>query len=198
MWDVQVDTQENDVNKIRLFANNGEMRYADVIQGWRTNHEFRNFYISILKQSPLEAFFWENPPLTGSSIHQAYEFVLVNSPQLSNADADSRSFSRQFELQSKDQSVIRFSNLGGDAELVVPRPGTPERHYAHFAAFLRAAPSAQVHELFVVLADALKDRDREEPVWVSTSGLGVYWLHIRLDRRPKYYTYQPYKRYFEL
>lgn len=25
------------------------------------------------------------------------------------------------------------------------------------------------------------------------SGLGVYWLHVRFDSRPKYYNYQKYK-----
>lgn len=30
-------------------------------------------------------------------------------------------------------------------------------------------------------------------VWLSTCGTGVAWLHIRLDSRPKYYTYTPYK-----
>lgn len=33
------------------------------------------------------------------------------------------------------------------------------------------------------------------PIWLSTSGLGVYWLHMRLDRRPKYYTYEPFKEF---
>ena len=31
------------------------------------------------------------------------------------------------------------------------------------------------------------------PVWVSTAGAGVSWLHVRLDDRPKYYGYQPYR-----
>lgn len=31
------------------------------------------------------------------------------------------------------------------------------------------------------------------PVWLSISGLGVYWLRIRLDARPKYYQHLPYK-----
>jgi len=33
----------------------------------------------------------------------------------------------------------------------------------------------------------------DRPTWLSTAGLGVYWLHLRLDSRPKYYRYQPYK-----
>lgn len=30
------------------------------------------------------------------------------------------------------------------------------------------------------------------PVWLSTAGAGVAWLHVRLDDRPKYYSYRPY------
>ena len=32
-----------------------------------------------------------------------------------------------------------------------------------------------------------------DPIWFSTSGSGVAWLHFRLDSRPKYYTYKPFK-----
>ena len=40
-------------------------------------------------------------------------------------------------------------------------------------------------------------RLRQDPgrsVWLSTSGLGVYWLHMRLDSYPKYYTHDEYKK----
>lgn len=36
-------------------------------------------------------------------------------------------------------------------------------------------------------------QDDSHPVWFSTSGMGVPWLHFRLDHRPKYYTFTPYK-----
>jgi hypothetical protein len=39
----------------------------------------------------------------------------------------------------------------------------------------------------------MEKRLSASPVWLSTSGLGVYWLHVRLDTHPKYYQYQPYK-----
>ncbi|HSL46223.1 MAG TPA: hypothetical protein VK897_22505 [Anaerolineales bacterium] len=194
MWEAQVDKKDKDVHKIRLFENQDQILYEDVIRYWRENPEFRDFYVSILKDSPFEAFFWENPPLTRSSITQAYEFVLVNSPHLSSVHADPRPFSQQFNSQPDSQNVIKFQNIGGDAELVAPRPIASESYYSHFAIFLRQAPAAQVHELFVVLADTLKDKIGDKPIWVSTSGLGVYWLHLRIDQRPKYYTYQPYKR----
>ncbi|MFY0533025.1 DUF6940 family protein [Nannocystis pusilla] len=30
-------------------------------------------------------------------------------------------------------------------------------------------------------------------VWLSTSGSAVPWLHVRLDARPKYYVFGPYR-----
>ena len=35
----------------------------------------------------------------------------------------------------------------------------------------------------------------DAPAWVSTSGLGVSWLHIRIDTRPKYYSYAPFRAF---
>jgi hypothetical protein len=193
MWRAQLDTDDQNVYKVRLFENSDSLCFDDVIRDWHGNHEFRSFYISILKDSPFDAFFWEHPPLTESNLRQAYEFVLVNSPQLSSVRADPKPFSREFHSQAYSQSIIRFENLGGDAELVVPRPLAAESFYSHFANFLRNAPQEQAHQLFVILAETMKNKIGHEPIWISTSGLGVYWLHIRLDKRPKYYTYQPYK-----
>lgn len=31
------------------------------------------------------------------------------------------------------------------------------------------------------------------PVWLSTAGMGVSWLHVRLDARPKYYGFAAYR-----
>jgi hypothetical protein len=32
------------------------------------------------------------------------------------------------------------------------------------------------------------------PVWLSTAGAGVPWLHLRLDDRPRYYGFAPFRR----
>ena len=36
--------------------------------------------------------------------------------------------------------------------------------------------------------------DPDRPMWLSTCGTGVAWVHMRLDQRPKYYTYTPFAR----
>jgi hypothetical protein len=197
MWEAKSNIVNNNAYKISLFEDKVQLCCADVIRHWRTSYEFRDFYISILKESSFDAFFWEHPPLTKSNASKAYEFVLVNSPQLSRVRADPNPFLVQFRSKTASQSIIAFENLGKDAELIVPCPMVVESKYAHFADFVRNAPKDQMHELFVVLANSLENKMGDKPTWVSTSGLGVYWLHIRLDTRPKYYSYQPYKEYVE-
>ena len=197
MWEVQRNKEDRAVHKINLFENNEQLRYDDVILYWRENHEFRNFYISVLNESPFEAFFWEHPPVTRLNIQQPYEFVLVDSPQLARVSADPDPFQERFASLPPGKEVITFENLGRDAELIVPCPVVAQAIYTHLASFIRNAPEHQKHNLFTTLAGSLRNRINDRPTWVSTSGLGVYWLHIRLDSSPKYYSYQDYRHYVE-
>jgi hypothetical protein len=41
----------------------------------------------------------------------------------------------------------------------------------------------------------MQRRLNNKPVWLSTAGAGVAWLHIRLDDRPKYYGYTPFRAF---
>ena len=195
MWVAKSVALDNHVHKISIVEGESLLGYEDVIHYWQDNSEFRDFYFSILQESSLDAFFWENPPVTKSNINQAYEFVLVHSPQLSRVHSDPSPFEDKFKLQPADQSVIAFENLGRDAELIVPCPIAAQNIYAHFASFIRQAPEYQKHDLFITVANSLNNRINNHPTWVSTSGLGVYWLHIRLDTRPKYYSYQAYRQF---
>ncbi|MEL7448175.1 MAG: hypothetical protein AAFN78_03145, partial [Pseudomonadota bacterium] len=63
----------------------------------------------------------------------------------------------------------------------------------HLADFLRTADASQVHAFWQAVGEAVAEKIGDETLWLSTSGLGVYWLHARLDRRPKYYTHTPYR-----
>lgn len=70
------------------------------------------------------------------------------------------------------------------------------RDFTHFQSFLQTAESTQVLQLLQRATSELLSYMKSHPkqrVWWSTSGLGVYYLHIRLDPRPKYYNWIPYK-----
>lgn len=69
--------------------------------------------------------------------------------------------------------------------------------YAHLADFIKTAPAVQQLQLWKKLAEEtirrLSSLSDGQKLWISTSGLGVSWLHIRLDSVPKYYNYEPYQ-----
>lgn len=166
--------------------------FGDVMAGWQRDSAFRAFFIEVLAQVPLEAFRWETPPVTRDTPDQPFEFVLLDAPELKRP-ADPADFVEHFRNAASGE-VIEFANLGGDALMVVPTPTEPGAACAHLAAFARGAPADQQHALWQRVGRALERRLGERPVWLSTAGAGVPWLHVRLDDRPKYYGYEPWHR----
>jgi hypothetical protein len=181
------------VLRFRLLHNSEPLSWSDVIERWQNDRSFRSFFISILVDAPYSAYFWETPPVTSTSFDRQFEFVLVDSPQLADVRADQSAFTNHFASAEPGASVIEFSNLGGDATLVVPCPCGSLPAYSQISAFARQAPEDQQDQLWQLVGAALERQLGTQPVWVSTSGLGIYWLHVRLDSTPKYYTYDPYR-----
>src|SRR5262245_61686135 len=166
--------------------------FADVLRGWREDAEFRDQYNGMLAAVPFSAFRWETPPVTDATLTRAFEFVVLDSPGLVRRP-DPEAFAEHFG-GSAGTGVVVFPNLGGDAVMVVPRPEAEPSHYGHLAAFVRHAPERQRHALWQAVGEVMAGRVGEKPVWLSTAGAGVAWLHVRLDDRPKYYGYGPYRQ----
>lgn len=191
MWDTEIESLDGGrVHKVLILDGERVLPYAAVLGGWRTDARFRKFFNQLLADAPFEAFFWETPPLTRTSLDQPFECVIVNSPALAGVDADRAAFAAYFD--SASDTVTDFPNLGRDALLVAPCPQGPEQVYPHLAAFVRDGPVAQQQALWQRVGECVAGRLTDRPLWVSTSGLGIYWLHVRLDSFPKYYTWRPY------
>ena len=184
------------VEKFVIARDNPALAIADVIAAWREDAAFRAFYCGVLAAAPWPAFFWEMPPIRRGHTDMPYEFVLIRSDALARMPPDTDAFEEQFVSTSESQLVATFPNLGGDAVLVAPKQIGPPETYAHLAGFVRGAPEAQQQALFQALGEAVDGflRDYDGRIWISTSGFGVAWLHIRLDTYPKYYQHQPYAR----
>lgn len=176
-----------------LAGESGTLSFREVVALWRDNPAFGCFFTSLLKEHPFEAFFWECPPVTVETQNKDFEFVLVESGALPGLKPDASTFKSQFMAQ-KSKAVIAFPNLGGDAVLVVPAPIAEPGCYTHLAQFVRRAPGSQLKQFWETVGLQMQQRVSDEPVWLSTAGLGVSWLHLRLDSRPKYYRHEPYKQ----
>ena len=182
------------LHKFCIIRNAEPLRYADVINLWQHNDSFRSFFISILSDTPFSAFCWETPPVTTGTVNRAFEFVLIDSPGLAHIP-DPITFAGHFTTEDSDAGIVVFENLGKDATLVVPSPRGPESAYSHLAAFTRQAPQSQNHALWRNVGKAMRQRITDRPVWLSTAGGGVSWLHVRLDSWPKYYRFRQYTEF---
>lgn len=162
----------------------------EFIQDLRSSLDFQLAFSSAIANCPFPAVFFELPPITQDRLQRPFEFVLVESNSLVNIKANPSAFA---EHLTQDTKVVAFHNLGGDARLIVPCPAGMAK-YGHLKAFLGTASLVQVRAFWEKVAEEYEAAIGDAPKWLSTAGLGVSWLHLRIDSRPKYYRYQPYKQ----
>jgi hypothetical protein len=177
----------------RILEDGDPLSFRRFFELLAADEQFENWYCEELAAFEAAAFYWELPPLTSRALEQDAEFVLIEAPMLVRFPPEQAPFAKHFE-KAPDEAVIVFPNLGGDAVLVVPCPRGPDDHYPHLAAFIRAASKQQVRTLWHRTARELLRSIGDRPIWLSTAGGGVAWLHMRLDSRPKYYSHAPYRR----
>ncbi len=193
MWHTQFENLGRQSLRLRLLSAQQVLTFARVVELWRCNALFREWFNGILADVPFAAYVWEAIPTSPRAAGREFECVLISSDALADIDPDPASFETQFASMPASETVVTFPNLGGDAMLVVPRPAVSGSVYGHLAAFARRAPAEQIQALWQAVGDALAERKYLQPVWLSTAGLGVPWLHVRLDSRPKYYRFGPYR-----
>ncbi|MDX2301933.1 MAG: hypothetical protein NW226_03995 [Microscillaceae bacterium] len=186
----KTDIQKESVHKYFIFQNENLLSYSDFLHHLSDSQSFRVFYNTLLADCDFKAFFWENPPTSKSSLDQNYEFVLIKNDFLSSVQANAQTFASHF---SPKETVVDFPNLGGDTRLIVPTPISTSDFYSHLGNFVRNAPLDQIDAFWKKVGEKYLESVKNGKYWLSTSGLGVYWLHVRIDTIPKYYGHQEYR-----
>ena len=175
------------------------------------------------QDAPFGAYRFETPGVSPDTVSKTrFEFVLVEDTYLEtfgktpdpdafyeNLSSPSCKNSGGHETDATPAGCV-FPNLSGSATLAAPTdwspPSSPSIYsssYGHLANFVRGAPEQQVLQLWNVVGNTLMKKlilQAEQSsssvfTWFSTAGTGVAWLHFRLDSRPKYYSYRPYKQF---
>ncbi|RFF28821.1 MULTISPECIES: DUF6940 family protein [unclassified Wenzhouxiangella] len=188
-YKVHAETLDQRVIRFTLVDSDGCLSWRRVLEGWRRGQTFSDPLGRRLAELPFAAFRWETPAMTVDRLDTRFECVAVDDPSI-DVMPDPSPFAGHLR---SDRPVVRFPNLGGDAVLVVPCRRDGEAAYTHLANFLRGAPREQQRSFWREVSLAMADRLGERPVWLSTAGGGVAWLHVRLDDRPKYYVHAPYR-----
>lgn len=188
MWIAKTEKIPNG-RRIQICNGDDVVSFRSYLTLLEENRDFGSWYTDLLAAADYDAFFWEHPPLSNANIDLDAEFVLLDSPALARFAPDPDPFRSHFR---NDDDIVSFRSLGGDAVLIAPRPSEPLAACAHLAAFVRDASRAHVQSLWHETGKAVRAILSDQNLWLSTSGLGVAWLHVRLDSYPKYYQHRPY------
>ncbi|MDZ7842387.1 MAG: hypothetical protein U5R46_16430 [Gammaproteobacteria bacterium] len=192
MWSSSQKPLSDKVRSVRIQGAHDTLVFGEFIELLRGEDDaFRLYFIGLLNDCPFGCFRFETPPVTAAGLDQPFEFVLVDSPEI-DLPPDPADFQGHFDHRPED--VLVFDNLGGDATMIVPRPRQGVPGYAHIAGFTRDAPPDQQQVLWRTVGEAVHRSLGDAPLWLNTAGGGVPWLHVRLDSRPKYYVFDPYRR----
>lgn len=155
----------------------------------------------LIVESHFSGVYFETKGVTSlTAAKQDMQIVIVEANHLEGSgktEASSTDFSEYLSEGRPTDDACKFTNLGGDAQLIAPleKDGDLDVDYSHLKAFLSGAPQKQIEGVWKMVAttylDMLKEREGK-PLWLSTAGDGVPWLHFRLDYSPKWFKYMPF------
>ncbi len=189
-----IEIKEQNENTVRFRLKNGEqnLTFKEVFKLWSNNPEFIAFYKAELIKLNYEAFYWEHPAINKEFLERKYECIIQRSRPLEHLPINENAFKDYIHM---NEQVTNFMNLGKNARLVVPTKKTERDIYNHMGKFIRFAKKEQITEVFKKVGESmLEEIESQKLIWLNTAGLGVIWLHIRMDTRPKYYKTSKYKR----
>lgn len=170
------------------------LTFFQVLTLWVQDQDFRKFYWQTLIKHGGNGCFWEHPRLTKISANEPYKCVITRTESFTRFAASPDRFRAKMKVGT---SVSAFLNLGRDGLLIIPNESQDDAsvNCRDLIAFCSSAPEEWLHEFWErVGKEALKILAENSPrQFLSTHGFGVLWLHVRLEERPKYYHYRPFK-----
>lgn len=195
MFDATLETIEpGKIVKYHVTHDGLPLTFREVLELWQADAAFVTHYNQLLAAAEFSGYRWETPSVSTGTLNRTFEFVLLNCSGFCSRRTDQVTYKSYFTSEEADGGVVAFDNLSGDARLIVPSPRTDISAYGHLAAFVRNGPPQQLGEFWRVVGQEVQNQISGGPLWLSTAGGGVAWLHVRLDSSPKYYGYSPFKK----
>ena len=144
------------------------------------------------KKNPLKypdnltkAFFWQTKCITSLKDNYVEEFI--ENKRLDIMEENS-SFYSNYIKSSTNKYATSFYNLSKTSILIIPIPRTGKK-FTTLKHFIDNASLEHQKKFWKYVSKEIKSFLKQYgQVCISTHGLGVPYLHIRLDQTPKYYS----------
>jgi len=192
MYSTKISGRSDTAIRFKILKNDTPISFQEVFKLWENDADFIDFYVTAIKDFGFKAFFWEHPGLTKETIDRPYECILQKSENFDRRTVNEQAFA---DYLHSSNGAEDFLNLGKNARLVIPTKKLDAEVYKHFGSFILNAEAPQIHALFNKIGIIVQEEIENKPmIWLNTAGMGVIWLHVRMDTRPKYYRTKNYKR----
>lgn len=151
---------------------------------WKTKlKQWENGYLMKYPSKVKKRFFYETSPIT-PKMNTKYEHKFIESDRLEKLKPSHKKFQKHL-INKRD--IAHFANLPKTAILIVPVP-RKHKNYATLKDFVDNASKSQQKKFWKCAAKSIKEMLKyHDVIWVSTHGLGVPYLHLRIEVEPKYY-----------
>lgn len=191
-YEIEIVGASNHSTRFRIKNKAKYLSFKEVFRLWETDEDFVKYYVWVLNAFEYKALYWEHPALTSAYLDKRYECIVKRSRPLEKLPINETAFANWIK---REEPVADFMNLGKNARLVIPTQESTEEIYNHLGKFLRLADENQILAFFQRIGSLIEaEIQAHAPIWLNTAGLGVLWLHVRMDTRPKYYKTEPYKK----
>lgn len=154
------------------------MKWNNILDNWKNDKYYK--YPKNIEQK----FMWNTSVIKNngnSSFKESFK-INKNLPEKQNY--------KEFESyinKSKNKYVTSFHNLNKDTLLVIPIP-KKNKNYATLKDFCDNSSITQKKYFWKEVSKLVKKfMKNEKYIWISTHGLGVPYMHIRISNKPKYY-----------
>jgi hypothetical protein len=157
------------------------MKWKDKIKEWQNG-------IPQTYPSNIRKRFFYQTSVIDSNMSNEYKEKYIESNKLELINQNYDSFDEYF-IKPKNKYVTSFTNLSGNSVLIVPVPTKKSKHnYTTLKDFIDNAPKVQQKAFWNHVAECIIEMLKVvDKIYVNTHGLGVYYLHVRLDTKPKNY-----------
>lgn len=184
-----------DGKQIEFVTNKGnQLLFSDVIQLMiKQPLLWHNLLKNVIINTENAGNFMEWPKLTHLSLKNPFHAVFLPSNELAFTIPNPKAFN-----MDNQEKVIVIKNLSRDTMLVIPDLNS-SKNFAHLTTFMIEVDEREDKELieqyWKAVGETIKteiEKNGKNGTWVSTSGLGIPWLHMRISQSPKYYHYKEY------
>jgi hypothetical protein len=178
----------NNVEDYYVIKRNGKMLTNEEVIDKMNQTRLIDEVSYLLAKLKFPGYFMLWSPFTEKTKDKIFIMVIQSTFSFVWQMPDYLKYVEHLEQCSINNSIMTFYSKSGTGTFLLSPCPVGNKNYGHIKKFMKNGPFDQICELFDKIQEHVKRyRVNKEDIYVSTHGLDVPWLHVRLEVLPKHY-----------